>query len=305
MRIAVTGHRGFLGSHMVAQLDSLGYDVVVVEGDVREAELPVVDGFMHFAATMGGVGFFSKAQFTPVLDNLLMDARVIQHCQKHCIRLLYPSSACAYPVSRMEEGVALHEELLWEPAEPDQMYGMEKLCVTRLARYADFDFRVPVLHTVYGEGQAYISAKVKFPPQICYKFATQSPVEVWGSGAQTRTFLHINDAIVMLLEVFMANNYHGCVNVSHPREVSVREVVDVLARHTGKSDIVFNTTMPTGPMRRLVDNTKFYAHYKHRPRVDIEEGFVRLYDHIAQEVTSRSANPGQAQGPPAAQRSQP
>lgn len=284
IRIAVTGHHGFIGSHVARRLESLGHQVVRVEGDVREVALPVADGFLHFAAKMGGIGYFSTHQFEPILENLAMDVRVIQHCHDHGIRLLYPSSACAYPVSAMEAGIALSEDLLSGPADPDQMYGIQKWCVTRLSEHADFDFRVAILHTIYGEDQEYTGNRAKFPPQICYKFATADKVWVWGDGTQTRTFLHVDDATEMLLEIFFAKSYHGPVNVSHPMEVSVREVVDVLSVHTGRKDIEFDPTKPTGPMRRPVDNTKYYAHYSWRPKVDVAEGFTRLYDHIANQA---------------------
>lgn len=284
MEIAITGHRGFIGAHVAKRLELMGHNVIRVEGDVRTVELPAAEGFMHFAAKMGGVGFFSTQQFVPILDNLLMDARVINHCRTTGSRLLFPSSACAYPVHLMNAGVPLQEAMLDDPADPDQMYGMEKLCITRLAEFADFDFRVAVLHTIYGEGQEFHGSRVKFPPQICYKFATADPIEVWGDGRQTRTFLHIDDATEMLIEIFFNANYFGPVNVSHPQEVSVREIVDVLAGHTGRTDISFDPTKPTGPMRRPVDNSKFNAHYKWRPQVEIRQGFTRLYEHIVHET---------------------
>lgn len=288
MEIAITGHRGFIGSHIAQRLELMGHDVVRVEGDIRTVELPAAEGFMHFAAKMGGVGFFSTQQFTPIVDNLLMDARVIHHCRSNGSKLLFPSSACAYPVPLMEQGLALREDMLDAPAEPDQMYGMEKLCITRLAEYADFDFRVAVLHTIYGEGQEYVGDRVKFPPQICYKFATSDHIDVWGDGSQTRTFLHIDDATEMILEIFFNDEYYGAVNVSHPLEISVREVVETLAVHTGISDISFDATKPTGPTRRPVDNSKFNSHYGWRPRVSITEGFTRLYEHIAEELSADS-----------------
>lgn len=282
----MTGHKGFIGSHVARRLEAMGHGVLRIQGDVREVDLPVVDGFFHFAAKMGGVGYFSTNQFEPILDNLVMDARVIRHCRDTGARLLYPSSACAYPVRMMSEGIPLSEDLLQVPAEPDQMYGMQKWCITRLSEHADFDLRVAILHTIYGEGQDYVGSRAKFPPQICYKFAAADTVEVWGDGRQTRTFLHIDDATEMLLEIFFDERYHGPVNVSHPLEVSVNEVVDALSALTGRTDITYDTTKPTGPSRRPVDNTKFNSHYQYRPRIDIANGFTRLYKHIAQQVQS-------------------
>lgn len=286
IKIAVTGHRGFIGSHVARRLEAMGHEVCRVEGDLREVTLPAVEGLFHFAAKMGGVGYFSANQFEPILDNLVMDARVIRHCRDHGARLLYPSSACAYPVRMMAEGIPLSEDLLEVPADPDQMYGMEKWCITRLSEHADFDLRVPILHTIYGETQDYLGSRAKFPPQICYKFAAAETVEVWGDGRQTRTFLHIDDATEMLLEIFFNESYHGPVNVSHPLEVSVNDVVDVLSALTGRKDITYDPTKPTGPLRRPVDNRKFNSHYLYRPNVDITTGFTRLYNHIAHQVSS-------------------
>jgi GDP-D-mannose 3',5'-epimerase len=288
MRLAVTGHRGFIGEHVASRLESAGHDVLRVEGDLRTTTLPEADGYFHFAAKMGGVGFFSQNQFEPILDNALMDARVISHCRAHGIRLFYPSSACAYPVNLMEAGVPLHESLLTAPADPDQMYGVEKYFITRLAAHADFDLRVGILHTIYGEGQAWSGDRVKFPPQICYKFCRPEPIEVWGNGSQTRTFLYIDDAVNMILEIFFAESYRGPVNVSHPAEVSVREVVEILSEFTGRSDYHFNEQKPTGPSRRTVDTSKFCSNYSTRARIDTRAGFVRLYRAIKAQATETS-----------------
>lgn len=278
MVIAVTGSKGFIGSHMVTHLTNLGHTVICVDGDIKTCELPVVDGFMHFAANMGGVGFFSTHQFDPIVDNLLMDARVVDHCRKHNIKLLYPSSACAYPVYAMNDGKQLSEEMLNIPADPDQMYGLEKYLFTKLSDHADF-MRVVVLHTIYGEGQEFEGHKAKFPPQICHKFVKDEEVEVWGHGYQTRTFLHIDDAVEMMSEVFFSPEYHGAVNISHPHEIAVKEVVKYLSDHTGKK-VYFNADKPTGPLRRAVNMRKFYKHYSSRPSISVKEGIIRLYEHI-------------------------
>lgn len=285
MVIALTGSRGFIGSRMKEYLLSLGHEVFEVQGDIKECKLPVVEGMMHFAANMGGVGYFSQKQFSPIIDNALMDMRVIDHCQKHNIRLLYPSSACCYPTYEMEKGTPLSEKLLTLPHQPDQMYGFEKLFITLLTGFSSFDLRTVILHTIYGEGQEFTGQKAKFPPQICHKFATQDQIEVWGTGEQTRTFLYISDALKMMAEVFFAPEYLGPVNISHEREVSVKEIVSILSKHTGKTNIVFDSTKPTGPLRRAVDMSLFNRHYTTRPEVSIEEGFITLYENIKHQTT--------------------
>lgn len=283
MEIIVSGKNGFIGSHICKKLKELGHKVIGLDlpkHDLRSCELPVADGFIHLSANMGGVGFFTSEQFNPILDNLTMDSRVIKHCQKHKIRMFYPSSACAYPLTAMNMGLELDERLLDSPYEPDQMYGFEKLFITKLSEFADFDFRVGILHTIYGEGQEYEGKRAKFVPQICYKFKSQDEIEVWGDGEQTRTFLHIDDAVEMILEVFLSEEYHGAVNISGKKEVKVNDVVKILMGITGKTNINYDKSKPTGPSRRWVDMSKFNKHYNTREKVSLYEGIQRVYESI-------------------------
>lgn len=291
MEIIITGDKGFIGSHISKKLKELGHKVIGLDlpkYDLRTCELPIAEGMIHLSANMGGVGFFTTEQFDPILDNMLMDARVIKHCQKHNIKLFYPSSACAYPLTSMNMGLELDELLLDSPYEPDQMYGFEKLFITKLSEFADFDFRVGVLHSIYGEGQEFTSKRAKFIPQICYKFATQDEIEVWGDGKQTRTFLHIDDAVEMILEVFFSDKYSGPVNISGKREISVSEVVGILSEITDKVNIKYDKSKPTGPTRRAVDMNKFYNNYQTREKITFREGIRRVFNYVKSNCHSTS-----------------
>jgi len=280
MEIVVTGHKGFIGRNIVKRLRSLSHTVITVNGDLRTCELPIGDGLIHLAANMGGVGFFTSEQFDPILDNMIMDARVLRHCQENDMRLFYPSSACAYPLTAMNMGIELDELLLDAPYEPDQMYGFEKLFITKLSDYSNFDMRVGILHTIYGEGQEFEGKRAKFIPQICYKFATEDEIEVWGDGEQTRTFLHIDDAVEMILEVFFSDEYFGPVNISSNKEVKINDVVKILSNLSGKDNIRYDKSKPVGPVRRAVDMSKFYANYKSRPMISLEKGLEQVFDYV-------------------------
>ena len=129
-----------------------------------------VDMCFSFAANMGGIGYFSQANYYPVIDNFLIDLNILRACEKNKVkRLFYPASACAYPLYLMNKGKALEESMLNAYAKPDQMYGWEKLTMIKLMRNSPLDVRIGVLHTIYGEGQEYEGEKAKFPPQIAYK----------------------------------------------------------------------------------------------------------------------------------------
>ncbi len=282
----VTGHRGFIGSHMVKFLEKKGHHVEAGILNISKG----VDGVFHFAANMGGVGFFNKHNYQPFIDNTLLDLEVFQSCTNIGARLFYPASACAYPVNiQATEGQTpqLREDMLI-PANADQMYGWEKLMMILLAKEAPFDVRVGILNTVFGEGQEWEGERAKFPPAITHKVLeskrTGKPIQIWGNGKQTRTFLYIEDALEKMYEVMIAPEYHGEVNIASDEIVTVQQVADWLCEYAGiKPNYEYDLTKPSGVLARGIDNSKFNWHYKYRDKFTTRQGFERLYDWMAKQ----------------------
>lgn len=277
----VTGHRGFLGSHMVKFLQSKGHDVEVEIENIHKG----VDGVFHFAANMGGVGYFTKHNYQPFVDNMRLDLDVFEACEKAGARIFYPASACAYPVDiQASEHFTPHlrEDMLLMPANADQMYGWEKLMMILLAREASFDVRVGILNTIFGEGQEWSGDKAKFPPSITAKVLeskrTGKPIQIWGNGKQTRTFLYVEDALEKMYEVMVSRFYHGEVNIASDETVTVQQCADWLCEIAGiEPRYEYDLTKPSGVLARGIDNTKFNWHYKYRDQFTAKQGFEKLY----------------------------
>ena len=310
-KVLVTGATGLIGSHMTSFLKDKGYYVIAIGRKNNkltkewyekadkvyfkdlikislESFLPNdLDLIYHFAADMGGVGYFSKYQYEPFVNNIQMDIKVFEFCRKNKIRLFYPSSICAYPI-HLQTNKGLTEDTLI-PANPNEMYGWEKLMAMLLSQHAPFETRVGVLHTIFGPGQEYEGERAKFPPQITHKVIISKmagkPVEIWGDGSQTRTFLYIDDAIEKIYEISMANHYHGPVNVSSDEVITVKECADWLCGFADiKPKYKFNLSKPAGVGHRGVDNSKFYKYYKYRNRYTTREGFKKLYEFYKNQV---------------------
>jgi len=314
---AVTGASGFLGSRMIEflkkkdhrvrailrkhakqtkSLYSLADEVIVADLSGETAATRAVKGVQfvfHFAADMGGVGYFSQEQYIPFVANMRMDLNVLEACQKTGVtRLFYPSSACAYPTdaAKRRKGIPKLKENMFIPANPDQMYGWEKLTMLMVSDHAPVETRVGVLHTIFGPGQAWSGKRAKFPPAITYKviqaIKNNTPIAIWGNGKQIRTFLYVTDALEKIYEVMMSKTYWGPVNISGDQQVTVKQCVDWLCEFAGsKPSYVYEKDKPTGVMLRGVDNTKFNAHYKTRNKVTTKEGFRKLYEYMRKNIT--------------------
>jgi GDP-L-fucose synthase len=108
-RILVTGGAGFLGSHIVEQLESAGCQEVIVvrsaECDLRDREAtaeifrahrPGV--VIHAAAVVGGIGANQQRPGDFFFDNALMGLHVIDAARRHRIaKLVVLGTVCAYP----------------------------------------------------------------------------------------------------------------------------------------------------------------------------------------------------------------
>lgn len=319
-RIAITGASGFLGSHMVQflkqkklyvrailrsanadtkKLYSLADEVKSCDlSDAKKCDLMFkdIDHVYHFAADMGGVGYFSKEQYIPFVSNMQMDLNVMESCRKNgVLRLFYPSSACAYPidaVTRFKKREKL-SETMFVPANPDQMYGWEKLVMLIASEYTPFETRVGVLHTIFGPGQQWEGKRAKFPPAIVYKVIqskiNNTPIHIWGNGKQVRTFLYITDALEKIYRVMNKKGYWGPVNISSDEQVTIKQCVDWLCQYAGiKPKYIYETDKPTGVLLRGVDNKKFNSHYSYRNKTTTKKGFALLYDTIYSQVADRT-----------------
>ena len=309
MKIVVLGGSGFMGANMIKFLKEKGHYVRAVGRSFKPARaalykyadqvtaldlcvlsncLLAVEGMDYVVALqadMGGVGYFSANDYTPYINNMTMDMNILQACQAMKVkRLYYSSSACIYPVNlQMREGDApmLEENLLNYSAEADQMYGWEKLMMTKLCERAPFDARVGIQHTVFGEYQEIEGERMKFPTAIATKAIesqrTHKPIEIWGNGKQIRTFTYIEDAMEKIYEVLMAKEYHGAVNIGSEEEVTVDDVAKICCEILGFEPKFEHTKdKPSGVLARGCSNKKYDMYYKYRNKFTTKQGFERL-----------------------------
>jgi GDP-L-fucose synthase len=115
-------------------------------------------------------------------------------------------------------------------------------------------------------------------PALIRKFVTardeRAPeVVAWGTGSASREFLYVEDAaraIAMATERF---NGEQPVNIGTSREITIRELVELIARLTGyEGKVVWDTSKPDGQPRRKLDTTKAKKLFDFEAEIDLEEG---------------------------------
>src|SRR5207237_536049 len=106
-----------------------------------------------------------------------------------------------------------------------------------------------------------------------------SSVTLWGDGSPTREFLYVTDAaeaIVRATEHYDASNP---VNIGTGKEVSVRDLVEKLARIVNYGgELVWDASKPKGQPRRRLDVSKAAELFGFTARVSLDEGLLRTVD---------------------------
>ena len=249
------------------------------------------------AADMGGMGYISRHHAAILRDNGLITTHTLDAARENgARRLLFASSACVYPEYRQADVDAppLREEDAY-PAQPQDAYGWEKLTGERLcAHYREeygLETRVVRFHNIYGPLGAWEGGREKAPAALCRKVAvaklTGDPtVEIWGDGAQTRSFCYVDDCLEGVVRL-MRSDYAAPLNLGQDRMVTIDQLADLVAEVAGTRIEKRHVPGPQGVRGRNSDNTRLREVLGWAPGVSLEEGVARTYAWVEGQVRAR------------------
>src|SRR5262245_48286056 len=273
-RVVVTGGSGFLGTYVVEELRGRGvdyifvprrkeYDLVKVEDVRRMYDDTEPDLVIHLAAVVGGIGANRENPGRFFYENLMMGVQLLEQARHFGVgKFVTIGTVCSYPKFTP---VPFREEELWSgyPEATNAPYGLAKkmLLVQGQAYRQQYGlnsiYLLPV--NLYGPRDNFDPASSHVIPALIKKCvdaveAGEDAITVWGTGKATREFLYAADAADGI--VLAAERYEGDepVNLGAGVEISVKDLVELIARITGfKGKIVWDTSRPDGQPRRLLD----------------------------------------------------
>jgi UDP-glucuronate decarboxylase len=134
---------------------------------------------------------------------------------------------------------------------------------------------------VYGPGMSETDYRVL--PNFATRIAAGTPLNIYGSGVQTRTFCYITDARVGFLLVTLKGVPGETYNIGNPQpEVSMLDLVAAVQKAVGKpvpyNVIEYPDSYPADePMRRSPDIRKARLQLEFDPKVDLDDGLRRFF----------------------------
>jgi GDP-L-fucose synthase len=141
---------------------------------------------------------------------------------------------------------------------------------------------IPV--NLYGPGDNFDPASSHVIPALIKKCvdavdAGADHIDVWGTGSASREFLYVEDAARGI--VLAAERYDGAdpVNLGVGREITIRELVELIARLTGfDREIRWDATKPDGQPRRSLDTSRARERFGFDARTSFEDGLRATID---------------------------
>ncbi|MGE0043175.1 MAG: NAD-dependent epimerase/dehydratase family protein [Vicinamibacterales bacterium] len=322
-RALVTGAGGFIGHHLVSYLKRQGFwvrgaDIKAPEYSATDADefLQVdlrvpdlarqatdgVEDVYALAADMGGMGFISAHHAQILHNNALINLNTLEGARLGgAKRYLYTSSACVYPEFKQTDAnvTALREDDAY-PAQPQDAYGWEKLITERLCTHYREDYgletRIVRFHNIFGPLGTWDGGREKAPAAMCRKVAVaklsgRKEIEIWGDGAQTRSFCYIDDCVTGLTKL-MDSDYHEPLNLGQDRLVTINQLADMVAAIAGIEIERKHIPGPQGVRGRNSDNTRLREVLGWEPQISLEDGLARTYAWIEDQVRAREAAAG-------------
>lgn len=188
MRIAVTGSSGFIGKHVVKELEDRAHEVAEIDhtngvdvlGPGLAEAMEYCDGVIHLAGVLGTAELFDNAEMA-IDVNVKGTLRVLQAAQEFGMSYV---------------GITMPP--VWA-----NVYQATKAASRALASAWHRHYHVPVSHVraynVFGPGQ-----KVGLPQKIVPTFAARAwanePIPIWGDGSQTVDLVYVAHVARMLVD---------------------------------------------------------------------------------------------------------
>lgn len=247
------------------------------------------DYAFHLAAMVGGR---EMIEYNPlaVAEDLSIDAQYwkwARECKPE--KTICFSSSAAYPVKfqTRDGNVLLTEDMInfdTDLGMPDMSYGWAKLTHEYLAKlaYSKHGIKSVTYRPFSGYGEDQDSA---YPfPSICKRAIEQQGKEkitVWGTGDQSRDFIHIDDCVRGVLLTMDKIDDGSALNLSTGILTTFKEFASMAARLLGYDPVVVGTsTKPEGVFARGGDRRR-QQQFGFEYSISFRDGIRRALSHFA------------------------
>lgn len=310
--ILVAGGAGFIGSNLTEALLNDGNKVICLDNfltgerkniepflqnknfDLVEKDLiddniaiPQVDFIFHLASPASPNAKSNKSYLAFPIETLLVNSlgthKLLELARKHGARLLFASSSEVYGDPEVNPQT---ENYLGNvsPNGPRSVYDEAKRFGEAIAmaykRKFNVDVRIARIFNTYGPRMREDDGRVV--SNFIVQALKGSPITVYGSGSQTRSFCYVDDMVGALKDFMETDGLSGeVVNLGNPDERRIDDFARLIKELTGsKSEIVFENMPIDDPKQRKPDISKAKKLLNWHPYVGLEKGLEKTVEYF-------------------------
>lgn len=297
-KIYVAGHQGLVGSAIIRNLQSKGYDNIVIR--TRQGldlmDKVSVDCFfsqekpwvvIDAAAKVGGIHANDNYPAEFIYNNLSIQNNLIDGAYRAGVqKFVFLGSSCIYP--KVSPQPLKEEYLLTGALEPtNEWYAIAKIAGIKMCqayrKQYGFDAISLMPTNLYGPGDNFDLQNSHVLPALIRKFHEakinqDANVTIWGTGTPKREFLYVDDmadAAVFLLEHYSDAEI---VNVGTGEDIAIKALAQLVQQVVGfNGALVFDASKPDGTPRKLLDVSKLQQQ-GWQAKTDLTTGIRQTYN---------------------------
>ncbi len=299
MRCLITGGAGFIGAALANRLIGKGHHVRVLDdlsagdlsrlnsqvlftrGDVRDIPklwtlLQHVDCVYHLAARVSvPESMLYPRDYNDV--NVGGTVAVMEAVRDAGVkRVVLASSGAVYGGKHKQP---ISEKTIPNPRSP---YAVSKIAsehyVSTIGALCGIETVALRIFNAYGPGQFVPASHAPVIPQFLKQALGGGSLIVFGDGNKTRDFVYIDDVVDALFAAATASDVdRRIINVGSGQEVSINQLVEKVARATGREVSSLYSQADNGGVPRLVADIDLARRMLgYSPKVDLDEGLKRM-----------------------------
>jgi GDP-L-fucose synthase len=242
---------------------------------------------INAAAKVGGIYANNTKRSDFIIENLKINLNILEACIPYeDIQIINLGSSCIYPLNA--ENPINENSLLTGKLEPtNSPYAVAKIAAIEIGRSMSFQHGHNILNimptNLYGPEDNFSENDSHVIPGLISrmhkaKINNEPEFQIWGSGKPLREFLYVDDLANAIEYLINKQINEDILNVGSSKEISIINLSELIKEIIGyPGNLVFNTSMPDGNPRKLIDSSKIIK-MGWKPKIKLEEGIKLSYE---------------------------
>jgi GDP-L-fucose synthase len=301
-KIYVAGHKGLVGSAIVRQLKTSGYNNIIHK---TRKELDLTnqkkvyeylkknkpDFIFIAAAKVGGIYSNNKYKADFIYENLAIQSNIIHAAHLCNIKdLIFLGSSCVYPRD-CKQPIKERYLLSGELEQTNDAYAIAKIAGIKMCESYNLQYRrnykciMPT--NTFGPNDNYNSLNSHFLPALIkkthqVKIQNKNELILWGNGLAKREVVYVDDIADACIYFMKKKIKENVVNIGTGIDFTInyyaKIILNLIIPHK-KILIRYDKKKPNGTPRKVLD-ISLAKSYGWSPKVKFDEAIIKTYSNF-------------------------